>query len=200
MRQAVSQIMHHFMPVGVIITLIHGLASGYNPDMKILETPRLVLRRLVLEDAPFILELVNDPAWLQYIGDKRVHTLADARSYIRKGPLDMYARLGFGLYAVTLKTGNRIGLCGLIKRDGLADVDLGFALLARYRGRGYAQEAAAAVLEYGGKTFGLKRIVAITNPDNLRSIKVLENIGFAYEQILVLPGQVQPVKLFVHSV
>ncbi|MDE2090304.1 MAG: GNAT family N-acetyltransferase [Gammaproteobacteria bacterium] len=168
--------------------------------MKILETPRLVLRRLVLEDAPFILELVNDPAWLQYIGDKHVHNLEDARNYIRKGPLDMYARFGFGLYTMTLKTGNRIGLCGLIKRDGLEDVDLGFALLARYRGRGYVLEAAAAVLDYGRKTFGLKRIVAITNPDNLRSIKVLETIGFVYEQTLTLPGQAKTTKLFVHVI
>ncbi|HVA54883.1 MAG TPA: GNAT family N-acetyltransferase [Gammaproteobacteria bacterium] len=166
--------------------------------MKILETPRLVLRRLVLEDAPFILELVNDPAWLQYIGDKHVHNLENARNYIRKGPLDMYARFGFGLYMVALKTGNRIGMCGLIKRDGLQDVDLGFALLPRYRGRGYAQEAAAAVRDYGGNTIGLKRIVAITNPDNLRSIKVLENIGFIYEQTLTLQGQASATKLFAH--
>jgi RimJ/RimL family protein N-acetyltransferase len=167
--------------------------------MKILETPRLVLRRLVLEDAPFILELVNDTAWLQYIGDKHVHTLEDARRYIRKGPLDMYARLGFGLYMMTLKTGGRIGMCGFLKRDGLADVDLGFALLARHRGRGYAQEAAKAMLDYGRKKLGLKRVVAITHPDNLRSIKILENIGFVYEQTLVLPGQMRPAKLFVHA-
>ena len=166
--------------------------------MKILETPRLVLRRLVLEDAPFIMELVNDAAWLQYIGDKHVHNLEDARSYIRKGPLDMYARLGFGLYMVTLKTGIRIGMCGLIKRDGLEDVDLGFALMARYRSRGYAQEAATAVLEYGKNTLGLKRIVAITSPDNLRSIQVLENIGFVYEQTLTLAGQVKATKLFAY--
>ncbi|MGA9853755.1 MAG: GNAT family N-acetyltransferase [Gammaproteobacteria bacterium] len=168
--------------------------------MKVLETQRLILRRLVLEDAPFILELVNDAAWLQYIGDKHVQTLEDARSYIRKGPLDMYARLGFGLYMVTLKTGIRIGMCGLIKRDDLQDVDLGFALLARYRGRGYAQEAAAAVLNYGRNTLDLKRVVAITNPDNQRSIMVLESIGFAYEQTLVLPGQVQPTKLFASQI
>jgi len=168
--------------------------------MKVLETPRLVLRRLVLEDAPFVLELVNDTAWLQYIGDKHVHNLEDARSYIRKGPLDMYARHGFGLYMVTLRTGTRIGMCGLIKRDGLEDADLGFALLARYRGRGYAQEAAAAVLDYGRKALGLKRIVAITSPDNLRSIQVLENIGFVYEQTLTLAGQARATKLFAHEI
>ncbi|HVC36838.1 MAG TPA: GNAT family N-acetyltransferase [Gammaproteobacteria bacterium] len=167
--------------------------------MKILETPRLVLRRLVLEDAPFIRELVNDPAWLQFIGDKHVHSLEDARNYIRKGPLDMYARLGFGLYLVALKTGIRIGMCGLIKRDALQDVDLGFAILARFRGRGYAQESAAAVLAYGKNTLGLKRIVAIASPDNHRSIKVLENIGFGYEQTLRLSGDAQETMLFAQQ-
>ena len=166
--------------------------------MKVLETPRLILRRLVLEDAPFVLELVNDPAWLQYIGDKHVHSLEDARSYIRKGPLDMYARLGFGLYMVTLKTGIRIGLCGLIKRDGLEHVDLGFALHERYRGRGYAREAAAAVLEHGRRNLGLKCILAITAPDNQRSIRLLETIGFVYERNLTLPGQSMTSKLFMH--
>ncbi len=168
--------------------------------MKILETPRLVLRRLVLEDAPFIQELANDPAWLQYIGDKHVHCLEDARNYIRTGPLDMYARLGFGLYLVALKTGIRIGMCGLLKRDALQDVDLGFALLAHYRGRGYAQESAAAVLGYARNTLGLKRIVAITSPDNRRSIKLLEGIGFGYQQTLVLPGQVHETKLFAYLI
>ncbi len=166
--------------------------------MKILETPRLVMRQLVLEDAPFILELLNDPAWLHYIGDKHVHTLQDARNYISNGPLDMYARLGFGLYMVTLKAGIRIGLCGLIKRNGLDDVDLGFALHERYRGHGYARESACAVLEYGQKNLGLKRIVAITAPDNLRSIRLLESIGFVYEQSLTLPGQLKTNKLFAH--
>lgn len=171
---------------------------GYNPGMKILETPCLVLRWLVLEDAPFILELVNDPTWLQFIGDKHVHNLEDARNYIRNGPLDMYARLGFGLYLVTLKTGIRIGLCGLIKRDALADADLGFALLPEYRGKGYAQESASAVLEYGKNTLGMQRILAITSPDNQRSIKVLENIGFGYQQTLILSGQTHATKLFIY--
>jgi len=169
-----------------------------NIQMKVLETDRLTLRRLAFEDAAFILELVNDPAWLQFIGDKQVHNLEDARNYIRNGPLDMYARLGFGLYLVMLKTGIRIGLCGLIKRDALADVDLGFALLAGFRGKGYAQESASAVLEYAKNTLGLQRILAIASPDNQRSIKVLENIGFGYEQTLILSGQVHATKLFAY--
>lgn len=167
--------------------------------MKILETPRLGLRRLVPEDAPFILELVNEPAWLRFIGDKKVRNLEDARNYIRNGPMDMYARLGFGLYLVTLKSGTRIGLCGLLKREALPDVDLGFALLGRFRGCGYARESAAAMLEYGQHTLGLQRIVAITLPDNLRSIKLLESLGFDYQRMLTLPGQAHATKLFVRQ-
>jgi [ribosomal protein S5]-alanine N-acetyltransferase len=166
--------------------------------MVILETSRLVLRKLALEDAAFILELVNDPAWLEFIGDKRVRNLEDARNYIRTGPLDMYSRLGFGLYLVALKTGMHIGMCGLLKRDSLPDVDLGFALLARFRGYGYARESAAAMLSYGKNALGLNRILAITTPENLRSIRVLENIGFGYQQSLTLPGQVQTTKLFAY--
>ncbi|MGH8398554.1 MAG: GNAT family N-acetyltransferase [Gammaproteobacteria bacterium] len=168
--------------------------------MKVLETPRLVLRRMVLEDAPFIQELVNDPGWLQYIGDKHVHCLEDARNYIRNGPLQMYARLGFGLYLVALKTGIRIGMCGVLKRDSLEDVDLGFAFLAGYRGRGYAREAADATVKYARNTLGQKRILAITSPDNQRSIRLLESIGFGFQQTLVLPGQVHETKLFTHPI
>ncbi|MFI4982343.1 MAG: GNAT family N-acetyltransferase, partial [Nevskiales bacterium] len=115
--------------------------------MKVLETERLVLRRLVAEDAPFILELLSDPSWLRFIGDKGVRNLDDARLYIRIGPAAMYARLGHGLYLTELKDGGiPIGLCGLIKRDTLDDVDIGFAFLPQYRGQGYAREAAAATL------------------------------------------------------
>ncbi len=173
-----------------------------NPDSlagvapPILATPRLALRRLVLDDAPFILELVNDAAWLQFIGDKQVHSLEDARNYLRSGPIDMYTRLGFGLYLVTLTIGTPIGICGLIKREGLDDVDLGFALVERYRGRGFAREIAAAVLRHAYDAFGLTRVVAITAPDNVRSIRVLEQTGFSYERTLTLPGQSRPSRLF----
>ena len=168
--------------------------------MKVLETERLILRRLAFEDAAFILELVNEPAWLQFIGDKGVHNLEDAWNYIRSGPMDMYARLGFGLYLVELKAdGTPVGICGLIKRDSLKDVDLGFALLPHYRGKGYARESAAAVLAYGKSAFGLQRIVAITSPDNRSSIKLLEEIGFAYEQTFRLSGEARETLLFVHQ-
>ena len=118
--------------------------------MNAVRTERLVLRELTLNDAEFILELLNEAAFLQFIGDKGVRTLADARDYILKGPMDSYRSFGFGLYLTSLRDGaTPIGICGLVKREVLADVDVGFAFLARYWSKGYAAEAAAAVLSYG---------------------------------------------------
>jgi RimJ/RimL family protein N-acetyltransferase len=150
-----------------------------------------------LEDAEFILGLLNEPSWLQFIGDKGVRTLEDARAYILKGPVDMYSRLGFGLYLVELKKSVLpIGMCGLIKRDILEDVDIGFAFLPAYWGKGYAYEAAAAVMAYGEKVLGLDRIVAITSLDNDRSAKLLEKLGLRFEKVLKLAPGSEEVKLF----
>src|SRR5688572_24048547 len=123
--------------------------------MIVLETERLQLRYLSADDAPFIVELLNDPDWLQFIGDKSVRTLGDARAYLRDGPIAMYPREGFGLYLVVLRAQAKpIGLCGLIRRSGLADVDIGFAFLPAFRGSGYALESAAAVLAHGRDNLG----------------------------------------------
>ena len=151
----------------------------------VLETARLALRHLTAADAPFILELVNDPYWLRFIGDRGVRTIEDARGYIERGPITMYARLGFGLYLVALKDrGTPIGLCGLIKRDSLEDVDIGFAFLPAFRGHGYAHESACAVRDYAAEVLGLERVVAITAPDNETSERLLERLGFAYESTI----------------
>jgi ribosomal-protein-alanine N-acetyltransferase len=166
--------------------------------LKVAETERLILRRLSEEDAPFILELVNDPDWLRYIGDRGVRTLEDARAYVRNGPAASYARFGFGLYRVEEKAGGApVGICGLLKRDALEDVDLGFALLPRFRGRGYAREAAAAVVALGQGAFGLARIAAVTDPANARSIGVLERLGFGYERMVRLAPDEIELRLFV---
>lgn len=168
--------------------------------MQICETERLVLSELVPEDAPFILELVNEPDWFRFIGDRGVRNLDDARAYIQKGPMDMYARLGFGLYKVALKAdGTPLGMCGLLKRDSLPDVDIGFAFLARFRGRGYAREAAEATLAYAREHCGLKRILAITSPDNERSIGLLQKLGFTYEKTLQLSADGGESKLFARE-
>jgi RimJ/RimL family protein N-acetyltransferase len=167
--------------------------------MKVLETERLSLRWLSDADAPFILALLNEPSWLQFIGDKNVHSLDDARAYLAKGPVDMYRRLGFGLFLVELKHGaTPIGLCGLIKRDALKDVDLGFAFLPAFWGQGYAREAASAVMEHGRKALGLGRLVAITTPGNESSIRLLEKVGFRFEQMIKLSEEGEVLKLFAH--
>ena len=109
----------------------------------------------------FILELVNDPAWIQFIGNKGVRTLEDATNYIVNGPIDMYNKLGFGLYLVERKEDlTPLGMCGLIK-DSLEDVDIGFAFLEEFRSKGYGYESASAVIEYGVQKLGLKRIVVL---------------------------------------
>jgi RimJ/RimL family protein N-acetyltransferase len=169
--------------------------------MKVLETERLILRRVTVEDGEFILELLNDPAWLRFIGDRGVRTLDAARDYITKSLVAMYERLGFGLYLTELKDGGvPIGVCGLIKRDYLEDVDIGFAFLPEFRGQGYAYESAAAVMAYGKGTFGLKRIVAITSPDNDDSARLLEKLGFSFERTVKLSGDGEEVSLFASDI
>lgn len=162
-----------------------------------IETERLILRQLAETDADFILRLLNDPAWLRFIGDKNVRSLDDARAYIRQGPQRMYAQEGFGLWLVAPRQGNgALGLCGLIRRDTLDDVDIGFAFLPGFRGLGYALEAATAVRDHARDALGLVRLVAIASPDNDRSIRLLERLGFRFERTLCLTGDADPVSLF----
>jgi RimJ/RimL family protein N-acetyltransferase len=159
--------------------------------MHVLETERLVLRHLTPEDAAFILELVNEPGWKKYIGDRGIDTLDDARKYIETVPLASYAKHGFGLWAVELKDDRSVvGMCGLIKRDTLDDVDIGFALLSRFEGKGYAREAANATLAYARDQLGLRRVVAITTQHNHRSGVVLERAGMSYEGPISQGGEV----------
>ena len=165
--------------------------------MKILETDRLILRQLSTDDAAFILELVNEPSFIQNIGDRGVRTLEDARSYILRVAISSYEKNGFGLYLVELKDSEEsIGMCGLIKRDGLEDVDIGYAFLPRFWLRGYAVEAAAAVKNYARDVLGLRRLVAITDPANQGSIRVLEKIGLKYEKMVRLSTDDIELKLF----
>ncbi|MFK7915306.1 MAG: GNAT family N-acetyltransferase [Pseudomonadales bacterium] len=154
-----------------------------NNHTLIVQSSRLIIRQLSLEDAPFTLSLLNEPSWIEFIGDKNVHSIADAEHYLNDGPLAMYARHGLGMYLVAAKDSNRpVGMCGLLKRDTLQDVDLGLAFLPEYWGAGYASEAARAVLDYGRKQLQLARIVAITLPGNTACIALLERLGFAHEE------------------
>ena len=174
------------------------MSPGATAGGRVLETERLVLRRLTGEDAPFMLRLLNEPSWLRFIGDRGVRTLEDARRYILEGPVDMYERLGFGLYATTLKENDSvpIGICGLVKRDGLEDVDIGFALLPEYWGKGYAREAASAVMDYAKSVVGLTRIVAITSVDNESSARLLGKVGLRFERMTRLAEGGEEVRLF----
>lgn len=165
--------------------------------LTILETERLILRRLTIDDAEFILELLNDASFLRYIGDKGVRNIDDAVRYLNTGPIASYERFGFGLYLVELKTsGEPIGMCGLLKRDTLPHVDVGFAFLPTFWSQGYAFESAAAVMAFGREALGLRRIVAITSPDNQASISLLEKIGLRFERMIKLGEDQSEVRLF----
>jgi len=162
----------------------------------VIKTARLDLRELNSEDAEFILELLNEAGFIRFIGDKGVRSAADARDYIRQGPMDSYTRNGFGLYAACLRDGTPIGICGLVKREGLEEPDVGFAFLSRYWSKGYAVECAAAVLAHSREVLNLNRIVAITSPDNWSSIAVLEKIGLRFERMIRLVDHSPELKLF----
>ena len=160
-------------------------------------TARLTLREFVDADAPFIITLLNQPSFLRFIGDKKVRTVDDARRYITTGPIASYQRHGFGLYLVELKDRKvPIGMCGVLKRESLPDPDLGFAFLPEYWGKGYAFEAASAALDQARDSFKLARILAITNPDNDASIKLLAKLGFQFERVMKLSTDSDEVKLF----
>ncbi len=165
--------------------------------MKVLETGRLTLRRLTPDDAAHILELLNEPSFLRFVGDKGVRTPDDARDYIANGPIASYEQHGFGLYLTLRKEDDvPIGICGLLKRDTLDDVDVGFAFLPEFWSKGYATESAAAVMDYGRSVLGLKRILAVTSPDNVKSIRVLEKQGFVFERMVRLSEDESEIKLF----
>ena len=164
--------------------------------MHVLTTERLVLRWLAAEDADFIVALMNDPDWLRFIGDRGIRTADDARNYIATGPAAMYARLGFGLYAVERREDQAaIGICGLVERDWLEAVDLGFAFLPRYRGVGYAHEAAAATLDHA-RTLGLDRVLAIVSPDNEDSVRLLAKLGFTFQRMARPPAAADEACIF----
>lgn len=164
--------------------------------MNVLDTPRLSLRHLGSADAAFMLELLNEPGFIKNIGDRGVKTLDEARFYIANGPVKSYVKLGFGLNLVVLKeTGAAVGICGLIKRDSLDDIDIGFAFLERHCSKGYGSESAAAVMEQGRTVLGFRRIVAVTAPHNRGSIRVLEKVGLRFERMIRMPDEHQDIHL-----
>ena len=165
-----------------------------------LQTERLLLRPFTIDDAEFILTLLNEPSFLRYIGDKKVRNLDDARQYILNGPVASYERHGFGLCLVELRESHApIGMCGLLKRDELPDPDIGFALLPDFWSKGFAFEASTAVLDDARERLKLERILAITSVDNHASIDLLQRLGFTFEGLRQLASDREPVKLFTRN-
>lgn len=165
-----------------------------------LQTARLCLRPFVRSDAPFIVELLNDPDWIRFIGDRGVRSLADAEAYLANGPIAMQAREGFALWHVRQRVDDQpVGMCGLLRRPSLADVDLGFAFLPRFRRLGYAREAAHAVLQYADTTLNLARVVAICDPQNVASIALLQQLGFVPEGQVCLPNETLALRLLARA-
>ncbi len=151
--------------------------------MIIAETKRLVISKISLEDAPFFLKLVNTPNWIKYIGDRNLKTIKDAEDYLTNGILKSYKELGFGFYKLQTKLNNEsIGICGLVKREQLDEVDFGFAFLPEFEGKGFGFEASTAILKVAKELFNIKKLLAITLPINSNSIKLLEKLGFTYEK------------------
>lgn len=162
-----------------------------------LETARLVLRRLECADAAFIVRLLNEPSFLANIGDRGVRDESDARRYLLEGPISMYARFGFGLWHVSRKTdGAPLGICGLLKRDTLPDVDLGYAYLPEHWGQGYAFEAGAATLRHAARKFGLARVIAVVSEGNSSSMRVLGKLGMRFERRYAMSPDEAQVRLY----
>ncbi len=166
--------------------------------MSILETERLTLREVTLEDDTFVCELLNEPVYLRSIGDKGVRSDEDARKYISIGPQASYARYGFGLWRMALKESDiPVGMCGLLQREGMEHTDLGYAVLARYHGRGYAHEACVATLAHARNLLKLGTLQAVTALENPASIGLLEKLGFRFDRMITLPGYTTESRLFV---
>jgi RimJ/RimL family protein N-acetyltransferase len=165
--------------------------------VKILETKRLTLREIVQTDDKFILDILNQPSFIKYIGDRKVRNLAQAAKYIESRFTRSYNENGFGMYLVELKTNNEpIGLCGFVKRDSLPEADIGFAFLPQFEKNGYALESAAAMMKYGREKLNLKRVLAITTQDNESSVRLLEKLNFKFNGLITQPGDTQELNLF----
>jgi RimJ/RimL family protein N-acetyltransferase len=165
--------------------------------MSVVETARLSLRRLTAEDAPFILRLLNEPSFIQNIGDRGVRSIDDAQKYLLDGPIASYEVNGFGLYLVERRdTGTPVGICGLLKRPQLEDVDIGFSLVPEFWSQGYAFEAAEAIMQFARTSLGLQRIVAITSLHNDRSGRLLARLGFTFERNVRMAPDGEELKLF----
>ena len=165
--------------------------------MKTIESERILLRPLTLEDGEFILELLNTDGFIKYIGDRNVRTVEQAKTYILNGPLKSYETNGFGLSLAELKTDRTpVGMCGLLKRDYLDHADIGFAFLPRYTGKGYAYEIVEEIVRFGLQELRMEKILAIVLPENSSSVRLLEKVGFSYEENFISPDTNEELSLY----
>lgn len=162
-----------------------------------LKTARLILTEFKVSDAPFFYELLNDPAFIEFIGDRNIKSVSDAEKYLSERIIPSYAKNGFGFYLVSTNENNvPIGMSGIIDREGLDHIDVGFAFLSKFRGKGYAFEATDAVMKYATDTLKINPIVAITSINNVKSINLLERLGLHYDKLIQLPNETEKIKLF----
>ena len=149
----------------------------------LLKTERLIIKKVTLKDAPFFVELMNTPSWLTNIGDRQIHSVNDAKLYLKNGTLRSYKENGFGFYKLISTQNNLlIGTCGFIKRDQLEYVDIGFALLPKYEGLGYGYEASNALLNFAKENLGIRTVLGITIPKNIKSINLLKKLGLIFQK------------------
>ena len=165
--------------------------------MNVISTDRLLINRITLDDAGFILKLMNDKDWIKNIGDRGIRTIEETEEYIRTRFLKTYNEVGFGFYSLVRKSDQQIiGIAGLVDREGLDHIDIGYGMLPEFRGKGYAFEATKAIFDYGYKDLKLDKIVAIVNPDNPSSIKLLSKLGLEFEKMIRLPDEEIDIMLF----
>jgi RimJ/RimL family protein N-acetyltransferase len=155
--------------------------------MIIAKTQRLIISKVTIADAPFFVELMNTPHWLKYIGDRHINTIKQAENHLKKGILKSYKDFGFGFYKLLLKheQNKTIGVVGLVKRKELEHVDIGFGFLPNYEGKGYGYESSKEIIKLAKNKFNLKKIIAITDPINTNSIKLLEKLGLILEKKVI---------------
>lgn len=162
-----------------------------------IETQRLQLRELTLADAPLMLAIWNDPAFVRFVGDRGIRTLAEAQEAMTAGALKLYKDFGYGPYGVELKgEGTPIGICGLFRREGLDEPDIGFAILPDYCGKGYAHEASQAVLEHARDELGIPHLTAIVSPENAASVGLIRKLGLRFERMHRMVGDDDDVAIY----
>ena len=176
-----------------------GRQIANHPDWH-LETERLVLRRVTLQDADLMLAVWNDPAFIRHVGDRGIRTVEEAETALKEGAFKLYDDFGYGPYCMSLKVDRaQIGICGLFRRDNLDDADIGFTTLPDYCGKGFAAEAAHAVLAHARDDLGLRRLTAIVSPENLASIGLIEKLGMSFERGITMPGEENEISLYSMS-